>query len=81
VLSFNEYILEEYLEENEKKLAKLASDIEKREGLLSLAAEKRKMSKSSRRHFRSNAEVNHENKLRDLRQKHDDLKKSMSGNA
>jgi hypothetical protein len=81
VLSFNEYIAEEYLEENEKKLAKLASDIEKRKGLLALAAEKRKMSKNSRRHFRSNAEVNHENKIRDLQQQHDELKKSMSGNA
>ena len=80
MLSFNQYIQEEYLEENEKKLAKLAADIEKREGLLALAAEKRRMSKGSRSHFRSNAELNHEIKISNLRQQHYDLKKSMESN-
>jgi nitrogen regulatory protein PII-like uncharacterized protein len=76
--TFNEFIKEDILTESEKKLAKIAADIQKRKGLLDLAAEKRRMSKGSRRHFRSNAEVNHENKIRELEQKHEALKKSMN---
>jgi hypothetical protein len=76
--TFNEFVVHEYLEESEKKLAKLAADIEKRKGLLDLATEKRKMSKGSRRHFQSNAEINHASKIRELEQKHDALKKSMT---
>jgi hypothetical protein len=70
--------IDAYLTESEKKLAKLAADIEKREGLLSLAAEKRKMRKGSARHYQSPAEINHAAKISDLRQQHYDLKKSMT---
>jgi multidrug resistance efflux pump len=72
-----DFILESTLEKHQKKLAKLKADIEKRRGLLDLAAEKRKMRKSSARHFQSNSEISHSSKLSALHQQHGELERAI----